>query len=408
MQLARCGSIELDAARRADCTMRPARQWAARNFDGATRGYLFTDSIAHPTMMLPHQAMGSAFHRHARPIFGVMAQLARCGSIELDAARRADCTRRPARQWVPRNFDGATWGYLFSTPISPPTVMLPHQAMRSAFHRHARPIFGVMAQLARCGSIELDAARRADCTLRPARQWVPRNFDGATWGYLFQSPISHPTVMLPHQAMGSAFHRHAHPIFGVMAQLARCGSIELDAARRVDCTLRPARQWVPRNFDGATWGYLFPDSIAHPTMMLPHQAMGSTFHRHARPIFGVMAQLARCGSIELDAARRADCTLRPARRWAARGFDGEMSILFQSPIPHPTVMLPHQAMRSAFHRHARPIFGVMAQLARCGSIELDAARRADWTLRPARRWAGRNLTVRRGDIYFQAPLRIEP
>ena len=54
--------------------------------------------------------------------------------------------------------------------------------------------------------------------------------------------------------------------------------------------------------------------------MLPHQAMGLAFHRHARLIFGITVQLARCGSIELDAARRADCTLRPARRWVARGF----------------------------------------------------------------------------------------
>ena len=42
--------------------LRPVRQSAARDFDGPIRGYLFSSPIAHPTMMLPHQAMGSAFY----------------------------------------------------------------------------------------------------------------------------------------------------------------------------------------------------------------------------------------------------------------------------------------------------------------------------------------------------------
>ena len=55
---------------------RPARQSAARDFDDPTRGIYFSAPIAHSTMMLPHQAMRSAFHRHDLPIFGIMVQTA--------------------------------------------------------------------------------------------------------------------------------------------------------------------------------------------------------------------------------------------------------------------------------------------------------------------------------------------
>ena len=65
--------------------LRPVRQLAARDLDGPIRGYLFSSPIAHPTMMLPHQAMRSAFPRQDHPNFGIMVQLARCGSVELDA-----------------------------------------------------------------------------------------------------------------------------------------------------------------------------------------------------------------------------------------------------------------------------------------------------------------------------------